>query len=148
MSAPVLVFFYGSYMNRVVLAEVGMSPEVWNPAVLPGFDIRIAPRANLIRAPKEVVFGVLASATREELERLYTHARQVLGETYLPEAVLVHTAPGGGQAALCYIAPDMREGPPDPAYVERILKPARELGFPEWYVARLQSFKRHGGHPA
>ena len=148
MSAPVLVFFYGSYMNRAVLAEVGMSPELWNPAILPGFDIRIAPRANLVRTPKEVVFGVVASATHEELEQLYAHARQVLGETYLPEAVHVHMQGGPVQAALCYIAPNMTEAPADPAYVERILKPARELGFPEWYVARLESFKRHGGHPA
>jgi hypothetical protein len=145
MSGPVLVFFYGSYMNRAVLAEVGMAPELWNPAVLPGFDIRIAPRANLVRSPKAIVFGVLASATHEELERLYTHARQVLGETYLPEAVLVHTQGGPLQAALCYIAPTMVEAPADEAYVERILNPARELGFPAWYVARLDSFKTQRG---
>jgi hypothetical protein len=139
--SAVQVFFYGSYMNRAVLAEVGISPTTWEPASLPGFDIRIAPRANLIRAPGQVVFGVLATATHAELERLYAHARAVLGEVYLPEAVLAHTEGGGWRPALCYIAPHMVERPAESAYVERILQPARELGFPAWYIAHLESFR-------
>jgi len=51
---------------------------------LPGFDIRIAPRANLFRAPGQVAFGVLATASHEELERLYAHARTVLGARVQP----------------------------------------------------------------
>jgi len=135
-------------MNRAVLAEVGLAPERWEPVSLTGFDIRISPRANLVRAPEHVVFGVLASAEHTELERLYTHARTVLGEVYLPQAVLVTTRAGAHEAALVYIAPEMVDGPADPAYVERILKPARELGFPEWYVSRIASFMPPGkdGH--
>jgi cation transport regulator ChaC len=140
VSRTVFVFFYGSYMNRAVLAEVDLSPATWEPAILPGFDVRIAPRANLVRASDRVVFGVLATATHVELERLYSHARTVLGETYLPEAVLVHTRDGRSQPALCYIAPQMAERSADTAYLSRIVVPARELGFPEWYVARLESF--------
>ena len=139
--AQVFVFFYGSYMNRAVLAEVGLAPTTWAAASLLGFDIRIAPRANLVRAPGQVVFGVLASATHGELERLYAHAQTVLGEVYLPEAMLVHTEGGGWQPALCYLASRMVERPAERAYVERILQPARELGFPAWYLARLESFR-------
>jgi hypothetical protein len=36
----------------------------------------------------------------------------------------------------------MVERPADPAYVAHIVEPARELGFPSWYVARLESFRR------
>jgi hypothetical protein len=49
--AKVAVFFYGSYMNRAVLAEVGLAPDLWEPTSLAGFDIVIAPRANLILSP-------------------------------------------------------------------------------------------------
>ena len=136
------VFFYGSYMNRRVLAEVNLSPVRWEAATLPGFDIRIAPRANLVRAPHAIVFGVLARATHTELRRLYAHAQEVLGEVYLPEAVLVHTSAGSWLPALCYMAPRMVERPVDPAYLDRIVQPARELGFPSWYVKRLESFRR------
>lgn len=127
-------------MNRAVLAEVDFAPTRWEPATLPDYEIRIAPRANLVRAPGQIVYGVLANATRQELERLYRHAHDVLGQLYLPEAVQVHTRGGGREPALCYIAAQMDERPAERAYVERILKPARELGFPESYPKHLESF--------
>src|SRR5262245_66561661 len=139
--AKVWVFFYGSYMNRGVLREVELIPSAWEPASLLDFDILIAPRANLVTAPGRTVYGVLATATHTELERLYSHARDVLGETYLPEAVLAQTRDGAWRPALCYIAPSMTAHPADPAYVDRILEAARELGFPASYLARLESFR-------
>lgn len=134
----VSVFFYGSFINRGVLAELGLEPASWAVGTLPGFDLRVAPRANLVRALDGVVFGVLASATHGELRRLYAHAEHVLGAVYLPQAVLVRAA-DTWTPALCYLAPDMVERPAERAYVERILRPARELGFPRWYVQRIEA---------
>jgi hypothetical protein len=138
---PVWTFFYGSYMNRRVLAEVDLEPGRFEAARLSGFDIRIAPRANLVRSDADTVYGVLATATHAELERLYAHARDVLGETYLPEAVLAQSLDGRWQPALCYIASAMEPHRAAPAYVDRILVPARELGFPAWYLSRLEAFR-------
>jgi hypothetical protein len=90
----VWVFFYGSYMNFGVLREVDIVPENWCVARLDGFDIRIQPRANLIRSDQHCVYGIVADATHAELTRLYAHAQDVLGELYLPEAVLVQTQAG------------------------------------------------------
>ena len=143
MTEPrVAVFFYGSYMNRAVLREVQLEPEGLEVARLDGYDIRIAPRANLIPSDRHCVYGVLARATHAELARLYAHAKDVLGETYLPCPVLVQTRDGGWQPALCYIAPAMAPAAPDPAYVARIAAPARELGFPDWYVKRIEGGAR------
>ena len=58
---------------------------------------------------------------------------------YLPEAVLVETD-AGAKPALCYIAHEMEPAPADPAYVERIVGPARGYGFPASYVAKLEAF--------
>ena len=135
----VAVFFYGSYMNRLVLAEVGLAPARFEAARLDGYDIRIAPRANLVAAPGRCVYGILADATHDELSRLYVHARDVLGEVYLPHPVLVQVPTGGWFPALCYLADVMTSRPPDPAYVDRIVAPARAHGFPEWYIARLEA---------
>ena len=135
----VWTFFYGSYMNEAVLREVDLVPEAFEVARLDGYDIRIAPRANLVPSPQHCVYGVLAEATHAELERLYRHAKDVLGETYLPHPVLTETEAGAWFPALCYIAPVMAAGRPERAYVDRILQPAREFGFPEWYVRRLES---------
>jgi hypothetical protein len=75
------------------------------------------------------------------LARLYAHARDVLGEVYLPEAVLVQTRIGLWRPALCYLCPEMTPRAADNAYVERIVEPARAFGFPKWYIARLESFR-------
>jgi len=140
MSRKVWTFWYGSYMNPAVLAESGLHPDAFEVARLDGYDIRIAPRANLVHADGFAVYGVLAEATHEELDRLYAHARNVLGEVYLPEAVLVRTRDGAWRPALCYIASAMEPRPPDRGYVERILRPARDLGFPSWYVEKIERF--------
>jgi hypothetical protein len=136
----VWTFFYGSYINFEVLKEVDLVPESWEVARLGGFDIRIGPRANLVRSDTDVVYGITATATHDELTRLYAHAKDVLGELYLPEPVLVETLDGKWRSALCYICPYMEPRPADPAYVERILGPARTYGFPQWYLDRLAEF--------
>jgi hypothetical protein len=141
MQPKVWVFFYGSYINFDVLREVGLFPDQHEVARLSGFDIRIAPRANLVRSDEHSVWGIIATATHEELGRLYAHAKDVLGETYLPEAVLVETRDGALRPAITYLCPDMEPRPADPSYVSRIAEPARKFGFPDWYVARLESFR-------
>jgi hypothetical protein len=133
----VSTFFYGSYMNRAVLREADIAFDAFEVARLDGYDITIAPRANLVPSPEHCVYGVLARATHTELARLYAHAKDALGETYLPHPVLAQVRSGDWRPALCYIAPSMIPRAPDPAYVDRIVAPAREFGFPEWYVERL-----------
>jgi hypothetical protein len=59
----------------------------------------------------------------------------------LPEAVLIETVDGKWRPALCYICPAMESRPAANDYVDRIVKPAREFGFPAWYVDRLESFR-------
>ena len=141
MAEPkVWTFFYGSYMNPAVLAETGMRPDRFVVARLPGYDVRIEPRANLVAAPGREVYGVLAAATHTELARLYAHAQDVLGETYLPHPVLVETDEGP-RPALCYISASMAPRAAEAAYVDRILAPARQFGFPAEYIARLESFR-------
>jgi hypothetical protein len=125
-----------------VLAEVSLVPDRLEPALLPGYDISIAPRANLVRSDQHSVYGVIASATHDELDRLYAHSESVLGQSYRPEAVLARTADGRWLPALCYIAHGMTARPvTDAAYVDRIIAPARALGFPSWYIERLEAFR-------
>lgn len=137
----VWTFFYGSYINFNVLKEVNFTPERWEVVRLHSFDIRIGPRANLARSDQHSVYGIIATATHAELSRLYAHAKVVLGEVYLPEAVLAETLDGKWQPALCYICPAMEPRPTANDYIDRIVGPAREYGFPDWYVQRLESFR-------
>jgi hypothetical protein len=148
MASPtVWTFFYGSFINLDVLRSVGLAPAQVEVARLCGFDIQIRPLANLVRSDQHQVYGILAAATHEELGRLYAHARDDLGGTYLPEAVLAETLDGRWRPALCYIAPVMEARAASGDYIDRIVGPARKFGFPGWYVDRLESF-RPGPRPA
>jgi hypothetical protein len=141
LDPTVWTFFYGSYINFGVLGEVNLMPKAWEVARLAGFDIVIRPRANLIRSERDCVYGIVATATHAELSRLYAHAKDALGETYLPEAVMVETAGGTYRPALCYICPQMSPRPAEAAYVDRITGPARRYGFPAWYVERIERYR-------
>ena len=139
--SEVWTFFYGSYINLDVLREVEYTPRKYEPARLPGFNITIRPLANLERSDQHTAYGIVATGTHAELERLYDHAANILGGRYLAEAVLVQTVSGRWLPALAYIAPQLSGKPSTAEYVERIVKPAREYGFPAWYVEHLESFK-------
>lgn len=136
----VWAFFYGSFINLDVLKKVDVIPERVEVARLAGFDISIRPLANLVRSDRDCVYGILTAVTHAELARLYDYARDGLGGTYLPEAVLAQAEDGHFQPALCYIAPALEDAAPSADYVERIAGPARDLGFPAWYVKRIESF--------
>jgi AIG2-like family len=139
MAEPtVWTFFYGSFINRDVLKQVGYVPERFEVAKLSGFDIRIQPLANLVRSDRHSVYGIVATATHEELHRLYS---QDWVGIYLPEPVRVETRDGKWRAALCYVAPAPVPGPASNDYIDRIVGPAREYGFPDWYIARLESYR-------
>jgi hypothetical protein len=143
MAEPLVwVFFYGSYINFKVLKDVQLVPPRWEVARLMGYDIVIAPRANLTISDAHTVYGIIAQATHSELARLYAHAKDVLGETYLPEAVTVQTMDGKWMPAMTYLCPRMEFRQAEDAYVDRIAQPAREFGFPAWYVDRIESFKQ------
>jgi hypothetical protein len=138
----VWVFFYGSYINFEVLKEADLVPGEWEVARLPGFDIHIGPRANLLRSDQHTVWGINATATHAELTRLYIdHAKGVLGETYLPEAVLTYSAHGQLRPAMTYICSAMEAASAEAGYVERIAAPARQFGFPDWYIKRIERFR-------
>src|SRR5262245_44449494 len=139
MAEPLVwTFFYGSFINLDVLRQAGFTTERFEVARLNGFDIRIQPLANLVRSDQHCVYGIVAPATHEELRRLYS---QAWVGTYLPEPVLVETLDGKLRAAFCYLAPSPEPKPASEDYLDRIVTPARQHGFPDWYIARLESFR-------
>ena len=137
----VWTFFYGSNMDLDVLKSVDYVPEAVQVARLSGYDIRIAPLSNLVRSDEHSVYGIIASGTHAELDRLYGEYVQArLGATYLPWPVLCEKLDGSLVPALCYIDPEPSSGTPDSGYIAKVIGPARQYGFPDWYIERLESF--------
>ena len=143
MSARVVwTFYYGSNMDLKVLERFDYRPERVEVATLAGFDITIAPLANLLPSEGRSVYGILATGTHADLERLYgRYVEDELGAVYRPEAVLCRTLEGRWVPALCYIADPMDPAPATDDYLERILRPARDFGFPGWYIEKLEAFR-------
>ncbi len=140
MTMPrVRVFFYGSFIKKEVLAESGVIPDNVELGRVWGFDIRIQPLADLVRSDRHCVYGIVCEITHADLDKLY--GQEWVG-SYLPEAVLVETDQGRLLPALCYIAPPRSVEPARDDYIDRIVGPAREYGFPEWYIQRLESYRR------
>ncbi len=136
--STVWTFFYGSFINLDVLRQMDFVPKRFEVARLSGFDIRIERLANLVRSNQCCVYGIAATATHQELGRLYS--QKWMG-TYLPEPVLVETLDGKWRSAFCYLSPSPEPGSPTNDYIDRIVGPAREYGFPDWYIDHLESFR-------
>ena len=137
----VATFFYGSDINIDVLKDIGFVPKEVEPGRLDGFDIVIRPIANLVRSDPHSVYGIIADATHRELEQLYSHARDVLGATYYPEAVLIDLQNEVQKPALCYIAPPIPPQSASGSYIDKIVSAARDFGFPPGYIEKVESFR-------
>lgn len=135
------VFFYGSFMSLPMLEKAGIAKRAFAPAMIAGFELVVAPHANLVESGDGVVYGILANLTHKELDQLYeTHRRKLTDAAYLPEAVLVQTRGGKIVAATVYIAAAEAAESPDKTYINLIKKAASDYGFPRWYQDRIASF--------
>ena len=130
------VFFYGLFMDEAVLHAKGLTSPNLRIAVVPGFQLRIGSRATLVPTPSERVFGVVASLSHSELERLYSEPSV---QAYKPEAVLAHILNGEILAALCF---NLVEPPSadehNPEYAAKLRALAAQLQLPPDYVSSIQ----------
>ena len=141
-NTTVWTFFYGSNMDLDVLKAVDYIPEQVEVAKLQGFDIEIRPLSNLVGSDRHCVYGILATGTHEELDRLYgSYVHDKLGATYLPQAVLCEKLDGTFLPALCYLCAEMEPAIATNNYLDRVVGPARSFGFPDWYIKRLEQYR-------
>jgi hypothetical protein len=134
----VWTFFYGSFINPEALKQYDVTPQAIEVAKLGGYDIAIQPLATLVPSDQHCVYGIVAALTHGELRKLYS---QDWVSGYDPYPVLAETMQGKLVAALCYIAAKAAEpSAPSADYLMKIIAPAQEYAFPDWYVERLRQF--------
>ena len=66
------IFFYGLFMDRSLLTEKGLHPEIIAPAVLPDYRIHIGERATLLRSASSRVYGIVMELADREARALYS----------------------------------------------------------------------------
>ena len=130
------VFFYGLFMDEALLQAKGINSPNLRVAFVPGFQLRIGKRAALVPIPAQRVFGVIASLSHTQLERLYAETSV---RDYKPEAVLAHLLAGEILAALCF---NLVETPSaddhNPEYAAKLRALAAKLQFPLDYASSIQ----------
>lgn len=137
----VQVFLYGSFMSLPMLEKAGIPKRAFAPAMISGYELVIAPHANLVDNGDGVVYGILANLTHKELNQLYdTHAAKLTENAYLPEAVMVQTRGGKLVPAMVYIGAEETSGTPKSTYIKLMTKAASDYGFPRWYQDHIAAF--------
>lgn len=94
------IFFYGTFMSRLILAEHNVAATEILSAKLNGFKLYIRPRVNLTRTDKTCFYGTLAAVTHQDIFRIYATLKKDFGLRCLPEAVLAETLDGAFKPAL------------------------------------------------
>lgn len=130
------VFFYGLFMDDVLLREKGMNPRNRRLAFVENFCLVIGARAALVPCADAIVHGVLFSMTHNEVDALYSEPSV---SVYRPEAVSAHLANGSVIPALCFNlpvppSPDER----NPQYASKLKELAQRIGLPPDYVSSIQ----------
>ena len=85
------IFFYGLFMDDVLLREKGMNPANRRVAFVENFCLLIGARAAIVPCANATVHGVLYSLTHNEVAALYSEASV---SVYRPEAVSAHLSDG------------------------------------------------------
>jgi hypothetical protein len=130
------IFFYGLFMDDVLLREKGMSPRNRRVASVENFSLVIGERATLVPAAGQTVHGVLFSLTHMEVEALYGEASV---SVYRPEAVAAQLTDGSVRPALCFnlpVPPSKEER--NPQYASKLRELAERIGLPPSYVSSIR----------
>ncbi|MEQ8330384.1 MAG: gamma-glutamylcyclotransferase family protein [Longimicrobiales bacterium] len=133
------VFFYGLFMDRALLEQKGLHPQLIGPAEVRDYRIHIGERATLLPSPSGRAYGILMNLPDAEARALYAEpsVREYVAERV--EAELFDTSEL--VAADCYnLPPAIGLAGTNPAYAAELSRLVRRLGFDSAYVAQIAAF--------
>ena len=133
------IFFYGLFMDRSLLTEKGLHPEIIGPAVLPGYRIHIGERATLLPSASSRAYGIVMELVDQEARALYSEPSV---REYLPERVRVELLDTGEAAEVdCYnLPPELGLAGANPGYAAKLARLVEALQFDPAYVQEIAAF--------
>lgn len=133
------IFFYGLFMNRSLLTEKGLHPEIIGPAVLPDHRIHIGDRATLLPSPSGRAYGIVMELADLDARALYSEPSV---REYIRERVSVELLDTGEAVeAYCYNLPrELGLAGANPAYAAKLSRLAEALQFDPAYVEEIAAF--------
>lgn len=133
------IFFYGLFMDRSLLTEKGLHPEIVGRAVLPDYRIHIGERATLLPSASSRAYGIVMELTEQEALSLYAEPSV---REYIPERVQVELLDTGEVVeAYCYNLPrELGLAGTNPKYATRLSHLVETLQFDSAYVEEIAAF--------
>lgn len=122
-------------MDQEMLRTLGVVPKTTETAELKNWSITFSPMATLFRSEGDSVYGTIAELSRDEVRILYQ--RKDL-KHYNPVEVTVATKQNESVPAECYISEPSIGLKPSVEYLERVIRAAEGLGFPQVYLEKLR----------
>jgi len=133
------IFFYGLFMNRSLLTEKGLQPEMIGPAVLVDYRIHIGQRATLLRSTSSRSYGIVMELTDQEAHTLYSEPSVCEYERERVQVTLLDT--NEAVEAYCYNLPrESALAGANPAYATELSELAKALQFDSAYVKEIAAF--------
>jgi hypothetical protein len=133
------IFFYGMFMDRALLTEKGLRPEIVGPAVLPDYRIHIGERATLLRSVSSRAYGIVMELAEEEARALYSEPSV---REYTRERVRVELLETNEVVeAYCYNLPrELGLAGANPAYAAELSQLVEALKFDAAYLEEIAAF--------
>jgi hypothetical protein len=132
----IMVFFYGLFMDALLLASKGVRPMEATVGYVDGYGPRIGKRATLQPEANSRAYGVLMKIASKDAAALYADPSVA---DYVAETVVV-TLPGDIRvSAVCYNLPAAKLAGTNPDYVAALLALATRLGLPESYLRHIRN---------
>ena len=129
------VFFYGLFMDEQLLASKGIAARNAAVGYVDGFRLRIGERATLQRCAGARAYGVMMEVSSNDVKELYAESTVA---DYAPESVTVELIDGSSAGASCYNLPPDKVTGTNRSYEEALLKLAKQLGFPDFYLGQIR----------
>ena len=133
------IFFYGLFMDRSLLTEKGLYPELLGPAVLSDYRIHIGERATLLRSASSRAYGIVMGLADQEARALYSEPSV---REYIRERVQVELLDTSEAVEVyCYnLPPDLGSAGANPAYATALARLVEALQFDSAYVEEVAAF--------
>lgn len=129
------VFFYGLFMDEILLKTKGIKPSEVSVGFVDGYGLLIGERATLIRRLDSRAYGAMMEIAPGEVKELY--AEDSVAD-YLPEPVTVELMDGTQFEATCYNLPSDKVTGTNNHYADSLLDIAIRLGFPDSYLDQIR----------
>lgn len=130
------VFFYGLFMDEAILLKNGVQPTNPRRGFLENYTLKIGRRASLIPSKNDRAWGIVMTANKDALDKLYAEASVA---DYIPEEVEIIVNGDKSVSATCYNLPAASLSGTNVFYAQSLYGLGVKLGLPKEYLEKIKA---------